>query len=137
MTAIAGAVLGVCASRGGLAFADGAIAVVAVGGTTVGGVFAAGGAVCAMVGGVVAGTDAGGAVCCAAPMAHAGSVAPATSASASKAPRDRRTGARPFMIMTSLLSSMRRLVACIPTTTSEGDGTRGAAAPDTASSDSA
>ena len=46
-----------------------------------------------------------------------------------------KKAARPFMIMTSLLSSTRRLVARMPTTANEAAPRR--AAPDKARSDSA
>ena len=80
------------------------------------------------------GGGGGGGVCCDA-VAHAGSVAAATSARLTSPTHGKRSGARPFMIMTSLLSSTRRLVARMPSKAI--DGAPRTAAPDRASSDSA
>ena len=70
------------------------------------------------------------------PVAHAGRVASATTASAINPAQGKRSGARPFMIMTSLLSSTRRLLARTPTTAAI-DAAGAAPSEDNASKDSA
>ena len=82
-----------------------------------------------------AGGGGGGAVCC--PVAHAGNVAAAINAIVNTPARGKRSGTRPFMIMTSLLSSTRRLLARMPSTAIPGDVVPRNAAPDNARRDSA